>query len=122
EFDLDKNMARVGIGSTKKPLRGAEVIARVPLPKELRKEFFTVEPLTGGNYLIAAPGVGKIMELDRSGAVVWEKAALSGIAKRLRGGNTLATVRDGSLMEFDGKGKVVWEVSMPGGAQSVQPC
>lgn len=95
--------------------------AKIPLPKDCYNWPYYVEPLLGGNYLIAIPHREKIQEFDRTGAVVWEcRGTIAGHATRLRGGITLAGVgrrmglEESLVREFDRQGKVVWQATVPG--------
>jgi hypothetical protein len=76
----------------------------------------SVEALPNGNFLLAIYGAKKVIELDRTGNVLWRCDAESpGHATRLRNGNTLVSSIEGRrITEYDRSGKEVWRESTEG--------
>jgi hypothetical protein len=76
----------------------------------------SVELLPGGTLLVALYNAKKVVEVDRSGRVVWHCEAPSpGHATRLRNGNTLVACIEGRrIAEFDRSGKEVWHQATTG--------
>ncbi len=69
-----------------------------------------VEALPGGRFLLALGGNGKVIEIDRTGKVYWERAVRNpNSATRLPNGYTLvASHDDHCIYEFDRTGREVW--------------
>jgi hypothetical protein len=69
-----------------------------------------IEPLAGGRILIASYVMGKVMEFDADGKLVWQHAINTpGFATRLANGNTLITSQaDKYAVEVTRAGKEVW--------------
>jgi arylsulfatase A-like enzyme len=86
------------------PGDGDRKVLEVALPED-------ADFLPGGGYLITSGGEKAVIELDESGARVWEYAGLERPldADRLAGGNTLITdARPPRVIEVDPSKKVVW--------------
>ena len=92
--------------------------------KNKQVEIHSFEPLPDGRILIAESGVGRLIEIDRQGALKKEiRLKLdqphphhdTRLVRKLTGGNYLVChERDGAVREYDGKtGKVVWEYKVP---------
>jgi hypothetical protein len=76
-----------------------------------------VDPLPNGHYVVALYGSQKVVEVDASGKVVWEKGGVQNptYAMRLRNGNVLATSTNNQLLiEYDRAGKEVWKQQTTG--------
>jgi hypothetical protein len=79
--------------------------------------------LESGNTLVALTFADRVVELDSSGAVVWQFADVGypTDAERLPSGNTLIADRDGSrAIEVQPDGTVVWEYGGVTGLYGVQ--
>jgi hypothetical protein len=81
-----------------------------------------VQLLDGGNILAALRTLGRVVEVDRLGKVVWELKDLKRpwSCQRIDNGNTLISESNGDrVVEVDRGGKVVWsyEVKYPTHAQ-----
>jgi PQQ-like domain len=76
----------------------------------------SVERLVGGNLLVALYNAKKVVELDRTGRVLWQcDVEFPGHATRLTNGNTLvASIEGRRIVEFDRAGKEVWHQSTSG--------
>jgi hypothetical protein len=70
----------------------------------------SVEPLCNGNYLVALYNANRVVEVDASGRVVWERACKGPLsATRLRNGNVLVSCSERNpVVEYDRAGKEVW--------------
>ncbi len=83
----------------------------------------TVEPLPNGNYLLADPTRGRVLEVDRQGNLVWQHAYPQVmLAARLRDGSTIIGSRRGTVFEVDAKGQTVWEVFQEDNNCWFRPC
>jgi HEAT repeat protein len=80
-------------------------------PVDLRYSGGRIEVLPNGNLLMPEAGNNRVVELDKSAAVVWEVAAEQPIAAvRLPNGHTLITsMSEHRAVEVDRDGKEVWE-------------
>jgi len=93
-----------------------DLAKRQPRPSwtfEGLKNPYCAQKLATGNYLIADAFGGRVIEVDRDGAVVWkyDRDIRPFDAERLADGNTLiADVKGDRLIEVTPEGKVVWEV------------
>jgi hypothetical protein len=68
-----------------------------------------IEDLPGERYLLASSGAGRVIEVDKTGKVLWEaKVAGACGVTRLPNGHTLVATR-GQVVELDRAGKTVWE-------------
>src|SRR5262249_19986314 len=68
-----------------------------------------IEDLPGDRYLLASSGAGRVIEVDKTGKVLWEaKVAGACGVTRLPNGHTLVATR-GQVVELDRAGKTVWE-------------
>jgi hypothetical protein len=86
-------------------------------------EIHAIQPLAGGNVMIAESGPGRIIEIDRAGKLLKEiKLTVSApnphrdtrLARKLDTGNYLVCHEgDGAVREYDGESKVVWEFPVP---------
>ena len=87
-------------------------------------EIHSFQPLADGRILIAESGAGRLIEIDRQGALKKEiRLKLdqphphhdTRLARKIAGGNYLVChERDGAVREYDGEtGKVVWEYKVP---------
>lgn len=88
-----------------------------------RLEVHAFQPLPGGNLMIAESGVGRIIEIDRSGKLLKEiKLKLdrpdahrdTRLARKLDNGHYLVCQEgDGAVREYDAGGKLVWDYPVP---------
>jgi hypothetical protein len=63
----------------------------------------------GNHYLVVNNNQGKVLEVDRSGKVVWEYQTPGACyASRLPNGNTLVVSNRSGVLEVDRAGKTVW--------------
>jgi outer membrane protein assembly factor BamB len=87
-------------------------------------EVHAFQPLTDDRIMIAESGVGRIIEVDRSGKLLKEfKLKIehpqphtdTRLARKLANGNYLVCHEgDGAVREYDGEsGKIVWEYEVP---------
>lgn len=86
-------------------------------------EVHAFQPLDDGNILIAESGIGRIIEIDRKGAIQHEiKLKVKNpsphrdtrLVRKLASGNYLVCHEgDGAVREYDAKGTVVWEYDVP---------
>jgi hypothetical protein len=69
-----------------------------------------VEKLANGNYLVGQYSSNQVVEVDKTGKVVWKCAVNSpALATRLRNGHTLVSSIGGCFFaEYDKQGKEVW--------------
>ncbi len=76
----------------------------------------SVEPLPDGRFLLALGGVGKVIEIDGTGKVVWECSQPSAVfASRLPNGHTLiSSFQNKCFVEVDRDGKVLAQQTLPG--------
>ena len=92
--------------------------------KGKRIEVHAFQPLPNGHLMIAESGRGRIIEIDRKGAIHKEvKLTINNphphrdtrLVRKLQNGNYLVShERDGAVREYDGKtGKVIWEYEVP---------
>lgn len=92
--------------------------------KDRRIEIHAVQPLPGGNVMVAESGAGRIIEVDREGKLLKEVILKvdhpdphrdTRLARKLDNGNYLvAHEGDGVIREYDGaSGSVVWEFPVP---------
>ena len=78
-----------------------------------------MQALPDGHVLYTMDLTDRVVEIDRSGRVVWSYGAAEGLgvpvaAQRLRNGNTLiGDSQQGKLVEVDHDGKVVWKYESP---------
>ncbi len=113
--------------------RGSRAVAEIdPATKEVvwsyesaeGNEVHALQPLEGGNVMIAESGAARIIEVDRDGKVVKEiplkvdspsTHSDTRLARKLGNGNYLvAHERDGAVREYDGgSGEVVWAYDVP---------
>ena len=91
--------------------------------KVLPGQPMSVRRLEDGNTLIACGDSGKVVETDRTGAVVWS-VTLPGRpsdARRLGNGRTLVALYAGKrIAEVDAKGTIVWQVRGKGTPTSAE--
>lgn len=75
-----------------------------------------IEVLPSGNWLVAKAGADEVVEIDRTGKVLWRVAAKNpNAATRLRNGHTLVSSHDDqTVYEFDSQGREVWKQKMEG--------
>jgi outer membrane protein assembly factor BamB len=75
-----------------------------------------VEQLPGGHYLVARAGANEVVEIDRTGKVLWRVSVRNpNSAVRLKNGNTLVASHDlKTVIEFDRNGKEVWKQKVEG--------
>jgi len=77
-----------------------------------------VQALPNGNILVGCYGTKEILELARSGKVVWKKTGLAGgpmSVQRLPNGNTLSALSDANkVVEIAPSGKIVWSAAVAG--------
>jgi hypothetical protein len=86
---------------------GGKVVCSVDLPGG--GGWSGVEGAPGGHYLAVNNSQGRVVEVDRKGAVVWEYSTAGACyASRLPGGNTLVVSNASGLLEVDRRGHVVW--------------
>lgn len=89
-----------------------------------RMEIHAIQPLEGGNVMIAESGRGRIIEIDRSGKLLKEiKFEMDNpnphrdtrLARKITNGNYLVCHEgDGKVREYSGEdGSVVWEYAIP---------
>ena len=88
-----------------------------------RVEVHAIQPLVGGNVMIAESGPGRIIEVDRNGKLLKAIALKldkpdphrdTRLARKLDTGHYLVCHEgDGVVREYDGDGKVVWEFPVP---------
>ena len=78
---------------------------------DLRYSGGRIEVLPNGNLLLPEAGNNRVVEMDKSGDVVWQVNAEQPIAAvRLPNGHTLITsMSDHRAVEVDGNGKEVWQ-------------
>jgi hypothetical protein len=76
----------------------------------------SVEPLSGGHFLLALGGAGRVIEIDGTGKILWECSVPEAVfATRLRNGNTLVASFNGRfLVEMDKTGKEVAKQTLQG--------
>ncbi|MEA2709089.1 MAG: hypothetical protein QOF78_1690 [Phycisphaerales bacterium] len=97
-------------------------------PKGVHGQFRHIRLLKNGHYLIAALGLGKVIEFDANWREIWSVDAPSAwAAVRLTNGNTLISGNQhGYVREVNPRGEVVWEVTkdeLPGyPLYTVQEC
>lgn len=82
-------------------------------PKGVHGQFRHIRMTPAGTYLIAALGLGKVLEFDKDWNQIWECPAPSvWAAVRLKNGNTLLSGnQNGWVREVNPKGETVWEVN-----------
>lgn len=88
-----------------------------------RLEVHAFQPLAGGNLMIAESGIGRIIEVDRSGKLLKEVKLKvdrpdahrdTRLARKLDTGHYLVCQEgDGAVREYDGEGKLVWDFPVP---------
>ena len=86
-------------------------------------EVHAFQPLPDDSVMIAESGVGRIIEIDRSGKLLKQFPLKlnsphyhmdTRLARKLENGHYLVSHEgDGFVREYDGKGKVVWEYEVP---------
>jgi outer membrane protein assembly factor BamB len=86
-------------------------------------EVHAFQRLADGNTMIAESGVGRIIEVDRSGKLVKEiklkrnhpsTHSDTRLVRKLENGRYLVSHEaDGAVREYDGEGRVVWEYEVP---------
>jgi outer membrane protein assembly factor BamB len=92
--------------------------------KGKRIEVHAFQPLDGDRIMVAESGVGRIIEIDRSGKILHEVKLKvlnphphrdTRLVRKIANGNYLVCHEgDGTLREYNGKsGKVVWEYDVP---------
>lgn len=92
--------------------------------RDRRIEIHAVQPLPGGNVMVAESGAARIIEVNREGKLLKEVALKvnkpdphrdTRLARKLQNGNYLvAHEGDGVVREYDGAtGAVVWEYEVP---------
>jgi hypothetical protein len=91
--------------------------------RDKRIEIHAVQPLPGGAVMVAESGAGRIIEVDRDGALLKEVPLKlekpdphrdTRLARKLANGNYLVCHEgDGLVREYDGAGAVVWEFPIP---------
>jgi outer membrane protein assembly factor BamB len=73
-----------------------------------------IQGLPGGRYLVTNNSTHQVLEVDRTGKVLWKTKFTSACGlHRLPNGHTLVSTR-GIAAELDRTGKKVWEASTPG--------
>jgi hypothetical protein len=74
-----------------------------------------VKLLDNGRLLVCLNGPPQVVEMERTGRVVWSVTSRNAIstAQRLENGNTLVseTSGPGRAVEYDASGRVVWELT-----------
>ncbi|HTB79918.1 MAG TPA: hypothetical protein VK717_03425 [Opitutaceae bacterium] len=82
-------------------------------PKSIHGEFRHIRMTKAGTYLIAALGLGKVIEYDKDWKEIWSCPAPSAwAAVRLKNGNTLISGnQNGYVREVNPKGEIVWEIN-----------
>jgi len=82
-------------------------------PKSVHGEFRHIRMTKAGTYLIAALGLGKVIEYDKDWKEIWSCDAPSvWAAVRLKNGNTLISGNQhGYVREVNPQGQVVWEIN-----------
>jgi len=88
-----------------------------------RLEVHAFQPLAGGNMMIAESGIGRIIEVDKSGKLLKEVKLKvdhpdahrdTRLARKLDNGHYLVCQEgDGAVREYDGGGKLVWDFPVP---------
>lgn len=88
-----------------------------------RLEVHAFQPLADGSLMIAESGIGRIIEVDRSGKLLKEiKLKLdhpdahrdTRLARKLDNGRYLVCQEgDGAVREYDAEGKLVWDFPVP---------
>jgi len=92
--------------------------------RDRRIEIHAVQPLPGGNVMVAESGAARIIEVDREGKLLKEVALKvdkpdphrdTRLARKLENGNYLvAHEGDGVVREYDGAtGALIWEYEVP---------
>jgi HEAT repeat protein len=96
--------------------RTGKEVRRTQLEGNRSQSWACIEPLPGGHVLVALGGSGKVMEIDLSGKVYWERAVKNpNSATRLSNGHTLvASHDDHCVYEFDRNGREVWRRAVTG--------
>ncbi|MEZ6047104.1 MAG: PQQ-binding-like beta-propeller repeat protein [Planctomycetaceae bacterium] len=95
-------------------------------------EIHAIQPLEEGQVMIAESGVGRIIEIDRSGKLLKTVPLKidhphphrdTRLARKISNGNYLVCHEgDGVVREYDGKsGKVIWEYEIPLFGKEPQP-
>jgi hypothetical protein len=79
----------------------------VPLPQQ--KMYVGVQGLTGERFMVASSSTGQVMEVDKTGKVLWEGRVPGACGvSRLPNGHTLVSAKN-LVVELDRSGKKVWE-------------
>jgi hypothetical protein len=88
-------------------------VARPGDPKGVHGQFRHIRMTKAGTYLIAALGLGKVIEYDKNWNEIWSCPAPSAWgAVRLKNGNTLiGGNQHGYVREVNPKGEIVWEIN-----------
>jgi len=91
--------------------------------RDKRIEIHAVQPLPEGALMVAESGAGRIIEVDRDGALLKEVPLKiekpdahrdTRLARKLANGHYLVCHEgDGLVREYDGAGAVVWEFAVP---------
>lgn len=94
-------------------------------------EVHAFQPLPGGRVMVAESGNRRLVEVDRTGAVVAEVPLTvknpdahrdTRMARKLPGGTYLVChEKDGAVREYDGTGKVLWEYALDLGGRPATP-
>jgi len=87
-------------------------VRSVPLPRD--GMWVGLRELPGDRFLVSNSTTGRILEVDRSGHILWQ-AKVSGACgvNRTPNGNTLVAANN-RIVELNRVGQVVWEVSTSG--------
>src|SRR5206468_12464622 len=92
-------------------------VRTIPLPRD--QMWVGLEELEGDRFLAANSDLGRVIEVDATGKIVWEAkvGGACGVA-RLPGGTTLVAANQ-RVVELDRQGKVIWEKKAEGYARRV---
>jgi hypothetical protein len=84
-----------------------KIVCSVPL--SISGGWSGIEGLPGSRYLVVNNNQGKVLEVDRTGKILWEYQMPGACyASRLPNGNTLVVSNRSGLLEVDHGGKTVW--------------
>lgn len=88
-------------------------VRRIAIPKE--SMYVGLRDLPGDRFLLANSSSGRVIEIDRTGKIVWEGrvAGACGIDRTATGHTLVAT--SGRVVELDRAGNVVWELKTGSG-------
>jgi HEAT repeat protein len=87
-------------------------VRRIPLPKE--SMWVGLRDLPGDRFLVANSSSGRVLEIDRTGQILWETrvAGACGVERSAAGHTLVGTAN--RVVEVDRAGNTVWQLNSPG--------